>query len=176
MSIRRGWEYSGGGIKPCGGSGVIALGYGEVFSVPESLRQKLLPQNNTGLGSASVQGNLLNTRASTMPVLDVVNNWLTNKLTADELALILRNRSRFTFTIGVGDRREEFKSRFRIATNWHGEDVSNFLLSPDPWNDPHYNFRLTFTGSAGTMKLTDTHASPDTYGSIRYFTVREKVA
>ncbi|HBM0094843.1 hypothetical protein ACEY8Q_16955 [Salmonella enterica subsp. enterica] len=150
------------------------LGSGVQENIPQPILDKLKPQNNTGLGSASVQGNLLNTRASTMPVLDVVNNWLTNKLASDELALILRNRSRFSFTIGVGDRRAEFKSRFRIATNWHGEDADNLLLVPDPWNDPHYNFRLTFTGSAGTMKLTDTHASPNTYGSIRYFTIREQ--
>ncbi|EDX0371431.1 hypothetical protein GTL21_002056 [Salmonella enterica] len=154
------------------GGGQYALGTS--FNIPETLTAKLTPQNNTGLGSASVQGNLLNTRASAMPILDVVNNWLTNKLTADELALILRNRSRFTFTIGVGDRRAEFKSRFRIVTNWHGEDADNLLLAPDPWNDPHYNFRLTFTGGAGTMKLTDTHAGTNTYGSIRYFTVRVK--
>ncbi|EAW9081245.1 hypothetical protein F3V99_15500 [Salmonella enterica] len=150
------------------------LGSGVQENIPQSILDKLKPQNNTGLGSASVQGNLLNTRASTMPILDVVNNWLTNKLASDELALILRNRSRFSFTIGVGDRRAEFKSRFRIATNWHGEDADNLLLAPDPWNDPHYNFRLTFTGSAGTMKLTDTHASSNTYGSIRYFTIREQ--
>ncbi|EEY2695523.1 hypothetical protein HFX43_004600 [Salmonella enterica] len=150
------------------------LGSGVQENIPQSILDKLKPQNNTGLGSASVQGNLLNTRASTMPVLDVANTYLTNKLTADELALILRNRSRFTFTIGVGDRRAEFKSRFRIATNWHGEDVDNLLLAPDPWNDPPYSFRMTFTGSAGTMKLTDTHASQNTYGSIRYFTVRVK--
>ncbi|EBQ9004459.1 hypothetical protein D5B53_25480 [Salmonella enterica subsp. enterica serovar Anecho] len=150
------------------------LGSGVQENIPQPILDKLKPQNNTGLGSASVQGNLLNTRASTMPILDVVNNWLTNKLASDELALILRNRSRFSFTIGVGDRRAEFKSRFRIATNWHGEDADNLLLAPDPWNDPHYNFRLTFTGSAGTMKLTDTHASSNTYGSIRYFTIREQ--
>ncbi|HBM0096116.1 TPA: hypothetical protein LT061_002563 [Salmonella enterica subsp. enterica serovar Blitta] len=154
------------------GGGQYALGTS--FNIPETLTAKLTPQNSTGLGSASVLGNLLNTRDNTMPVLDVVNTWLTNKLTADELVLILRNRSRFTFTIGVGDRRAEFKGRFKIATNWRGEDVDNFLLAPDPWNNPPYSFRLTFTGSAGTMRLTDRHASPNTYGSIRYFTVRVK--
>ncbi|EBQ4755637.1 hypothetical protein LE36_19320 [Salmonella enterica subsp. diarizonae] len=176
MSISQGWAYSGGGIKPCSGPGIIALGHGEVFSVPESLRQKLLPQNNTGLGSGSVLGNVLNTRDAPMPIIDVVNNWLTNKLTADELALITRNRERFTFTIGAGDRRAEFKGRFAIATNWSGDDVDDLLLTPDPWSDQHYNFRLTFTGSAGTMKLTDTHSGLNKYGSLRYFTVREKTA
>ncbi|EBA1653527.1 hypothetical protein L1O59_004640 [Salmonella enterica] len=159
------------GIQPVNHAVVMGKG-APLFSA--ALLDKLKPQNNTGLGSASVQGNLLNTRASTMPILDVANTYLTNKLTADELALILRNRSRFTFTIGVGDRRAEFKSRFKIVTNWHGEDVDNHLLAPDPWNNPPYSFRLTFTGSAGTMKLTDRHASPNTYGSIRYFTIREK--
>ncbi|EAP7663711.1 hypothetical protein ELK24_13040 [Salmonella enterica] len=159
------------GIQPVHHAVVMGKG-APLFSA--ALLDKLKPQNNTGLGSASVQGNLLNTRASTMPILDVANAYLTNKLTADELALILRNRSRFTFTIGVGDRRAEFKSRFRIATNWHGEDVDNLLLAPDPWNDPPYSFRMTFTGSAGTMKLTDRHAGQNTYGSIRYFTIREK--
>lgn len=162
------------GVKVYNAKNIFPVACAEEIVLPADLIAKLTPQNSTGLGSASVQGNLLNTRASTMPVLDVVNTWLTNKLTADELALILRNRNRFTFTIGVGDRRAEFKSRFRIATNWHGEDADNLLLAPDPWNDPRYNFRLTFTGSAGTMKLTDTHASSNTYGSIRYFTVRVK--
>ncbi|EAQ6130936.1 hypothetical protein AXA91_20880 [Salmonella enterica] len=159
------------GIQPVHNAVVMGKG-APLFSA--ALLDKLKPQNSAGLGSVSVQGNVLNTRTGTMPVLDVANTYLTNKLTADELALILRNRDKFTFTIGVGDRRAEFKSRFRIATNWHGGDADNLLLAPDPWNDPRYNFRLTFTGSAGTMKLTDTHASPDTYGSIRYFTIREK--
>lgn len=155
------------------GGRVLGAGV-ETEQIPVSLLDKLKPQNNTGLGSTSVLGKVLNTRDNIMPLLDVVNNWLTNKLTADELALILRNRSRFTFTIGVGDRRAEFKGRFKIATNWRGEDVDNFLLAPDPWNNPPYNFRLTFTGGAGTMKLTDTHAGTNTYGSIRYFTIRER--
>ncbi|EAP9511080.1 hypothetical protein L1O59_002329 [Salmonella enterica] len=158
-------------ITPISGQPVIG---GSHIIIPRSVLDKIKPQNNTGLGSASALGNLLNTRASTMPILDVANTYLTNKLTDDELALILRNRNRFTFTIGVGDRREEFKSRFRIATNWHGEDADNLLLAPDPWNDPHYNFRLTFTGSAGTVKLTDSHAGSNTYGSVRYFIIRVK--
>ncbi|EBZ5140186.1 hypothetical protein EBP35_26395, partial [Salmonella enterica subsp. enterica serovar Antsalova] len=74
------------------GGRVIGAG-SETEQIPVSLLDKLKQQNNTGLGSASVQGNLLNTRASTMPVLDVANTYLTNSLTADELALILRNRS-----------------------------------------------------------------------------------
>ncbi|HBM0098454.1 TPA: hypothetical protein LT061_005037, partial [Salmonella enterica subsp. enterica serovar Blitta] len=80
--------------------GGFSLGAGSMTQIPSSLLDKLKLQNNTGLGSASVQGKILNTRDNTMPVLDVVNTWLTNKLTADELAIILRNRSRFTFTIG----------------------------------------------------------------------------
>ncbi|EDX0372083.1 hypothetical protein GTL21_002750 [Salmonella enterica] len=121
--------------------GGFSLGAGSMTQIPSSLLDKLKLQNNTGLGSASVQGKILNTRDNTMPVLDVVNTWLTNKLTADELAIILRNRSRFTFTIGVGDRRAEFKGRFRIATNWHGEDADNFLLAPDPWGAPPLQFQ-----------------------------------
>ncbi|EME5567819.1 hypothetical protein VY397_000605 [Salmonella enterica] len=151
------------------------LGSGVQENIPQPILDKLKPQNNTGLGSASVQGNLLNTRASTMPVLDVVNNWLTNKLTADEMALILRNRDKFTFTIGVGDRRKDFISRFVPATNWHGEDVTNLLLRPNPPGAPEYGFTLTFSGETGTMTVTDSHVGVhNTYGSIRYFTIREQ--
>ncbi|HAD5968605.1 TPA_asm: hypothetical protein G1Q02_17450 [Salmonella enterica subsp. enterica serovar Typhimurium] len=173
MSIRRGWAYSGGGIKPCSEAGVIALGHGEVFSVPASLRQKLLPQNNIGLGSVSSLGNVLNTRDAPMPLLDVINNWLTNKLTADELALITRNRDRFTFAIGVGDRREAFKSRIVEADNWHGEDANNLKLTPNPPGAPAYNFTLSFTAANAMTSLTDSHAGqPNTYGALRYLTVR----
>lgn len=158
------------GIKPV--YHAVAMGEGTpLFS--KALLDKLLPENNAREGSESVQGYVLNTQGHDRAILDVANAYLINKLTAEELALILRNRDQFTFTIGVGDRRVEFKSRFRIVTNWHGEDVSNFLLVPDPWGNPRYNFRLTFAGGTGTFRLTDTHASADTYGSLRYFAIRK---
>ncbi|EDJ2557275.1 hypothetical protein CE665_23430 [Salmonella enterica subsp. enterica serovar Poona] len=143
--------------------------------IPDELLDKLIPDNNAGEGSTSGQGYVVNTQSGARKILDVVNTYMTNKLTADELALILKYRDRFTFTAGVGDRRRDFISRFAFVTNWHGEDVNNLLLAPDPWNDPHYNFRLTFSADAGTMTLTDSHANtPSTYGALRYFTIRQK--
>ncbi|ECT1020816.1 TPA: hypothetical protein H2A59_004920 [Salmonella enterica] len=176
MSISQGWAYSGGGIKPCGGSGVIVLGHGEVFSVPESLRQKLLPQNNAGLGSTSALGSFLPTLTNMQrSIWDVVNNWLTNKLTTDEMKYILAHPEKFTFEMAVGDRREDFKSRIVVVGNWHGEDVTGLKLTPNPAGAPAYNFTLNFSAVTGMMMLTDSHAGqPNTYGALRYLTVRMK--
>ncbi|HFW4208295.1 TPA: hypothetical protein ACIBOM_001238 [Salmonella enterica subsp. enterica serovar Reading] len=139
------------------------------------LLAKLRPENSTGLGSGTAQGNVVPTQAASRIILNVVNTYLVNKLTADELKIILDHRDKFEFTIGVGDRRDGVKSRFRIATNWHGEDVSKRILTPDPFNDPPYHHTLTFSGTTGQMTMTDDHAgSPSTYGSIRYMTVRKK--
>ncbi|EDR5178694.1 hypothetical protein CEH78_004738 [Salmonella enterica] len=173
MSIRRGWAYSGGGIKPCGEAGVIALGHGAAFSVPASLRQKLLPENNIGLGSESALGTAIPTGNVNRHIWEVINNWLINKLTFDDWVIIRENMDRFTFAIGVGDRREAFKSRIVEADNWHGEDVNNLKLTPNPPGAPAYNFTLSFTAADAMTSLTDSHAGqPNTYGALRYLTVR----
>ncbi|EOC0700167.1 hypothetical protein ACIU3Q_003238 [Salmonella enterica subsp. enterica serovar Kokomlemle] len=175
MSISQGWAYSGEGIKPCGGSGVIVLGHGEVFSVPESLRQKLLPENNIGLGSESVLGAFVPTGNVNRNIWEVANLWLTNKLTYDDWLIIKDNRDRFTFTIGVGDRREAFKSRIVEVNNWHGEDADDLILTPNPAGAPAYNFKLYFKVFSAAIVLTDSHAGqPNTYGALRYLTVRMK--
>ncbi|EEL2518409.1 hypothetical protein G9I05_004352 [Salmonella enterica] len=154
--------------------GYIMLGDGADV-IPQPLLDKLTPQNNTGLGSASVQGTVLNTQDATRTILSVANTYLTNKLTADEMAFILSNRSQFEFIIGVGDRRAEFKGRFALATNWHGEDVTRLQLRPNPTGAPEYDLRLTFSASTGTMTVTDNHVGVrNTYGSLRYFTIRKK--
>ncbi|HFW3091552.1 TPA: hypothetical protein ACIBE3_005326 [Salmonella enterica subsp. enterica serovar Reading] len=142
--------------------------------IPGTILDKLKSQNNTGLGSTTVQGTVLNTWDGGRAILTIANTYLTNKLTADEMAFILSNRSQFEFIIGVGDRRAEFKGRFVLATNWHGEDVNNFQLRPNPAGAPEYDFRLTFSASAGTMTVTDNHVgSHNTYGSLRYFAIRK---
>ncbi|HAK6119860.1 TPA: hypothetical protein H2R31_005024 [Salmonella enterica] len=147
---------------------------GEGGGIPQSLLDKLTVQNNTGLGSTGTQGIVLNTWDGGREILTIANTYLTNKLTADEMALILSNRSQFEFIIGVGDRRPEFKGRFVLATNWHGEDVNNFQLRPNPADAPEYDFRLTFSAGAGTMTVTDNHVgSHNTYGSLRYFAIRK---
>ncbi|EDY1994211.1 hypothetical protein JYL57_001450 [Salmonella enterica subsp. enterica serovar Typhimurium] len=154
---------------------VFGSARGEGGGIPQSILDKLKPQNNTGLGSTTAQGTVLNTQAATRTILSVANTYLTNKLTADEMAFILSNRSQFEFIIGVGDRRAEFKGRFALATNWRGEDVTNFQLRPNPAGAPEYDFRLTFSASAGTMTVTDNHVGTrNTYGSLRYFTIRQR--
>ncbi|ECC1695188.1 hypothetical protein DPB93_22825 [Salmonella enterica subsp. salamae] len=143
--------------------------------VPAFILRKLLPENNTGLGSATSQGNLLVTQSQPRRILDVVNAYLKTPLTDRELALILMSRELFTFTLGVGDRRTYFISRFVTVNNWNGEDVNELPLSPNLSGAPEYYFTLTFSASSGTMALTDGHSgNPDTYGSLRYFTVRIK--
>lgn len=154
--------------------GMIVLGEGTAFFSPVLLN-KLKPQNHTGLGSQSIQGNLINSRVSERQILDVANIYLTDKLTADELKIILNNWNKFEFAIGVGDRRPGAVSRFAIASNWHGEDVNNLLLRPNPPDAPEYDLRLTFSAKDETLKLTDNHVSvPNTYGGLRYFTIRVK--
>ncbi|EBW3150345.1 hypothetical protein DPB66_02355 [Salmonella enterica subsp. enterica serovar Java] len=164
-------------VRPATGlyvQGMIALGEGTpLFSA--TLLAKLRPENSTGLGSTSVQGNVLTTRSGPESVLSAVNTYLTDKLTGDELKIILNNRDKFEFAIGVGDRRSGVVSRFVIASNWHGEDVNNLLLLPNPPNAPEYDFRLTFSADTGTLTLTDNHVLvPNTYGGMRYLTVRVK--
>lgn len=160
------------GIQPAYQNIVFGAGM-QGFS--QVLLAKLRPENNTGLGSTTVPGNVLPTQAGSRTILNVVNTYLVNKLTAEELKTVLDNRDKFEFTIGVGDRRSGAISRFKIATNWHGEDVSKRILTPDPFNDPPYHHTLTFSGTTGQMTMTDTHAGENsTYGSIRYMTVRYK--
>lgn len=69
---------------------------GNYEQFPQSLLDKLKPQNNTGLGSTTVQGTVLNTQDATRTILNVVNTYLTDKLTADEMAWILSHRDKFT--------------------------------------------------------------------------------
>lgn len=153
--------------------GMITLGADD--EIPWSLRLKLEPQNSTGLGSPSVPGNPVNTQLPERRILDVVNTYLKTPLASDELNLILTKRDKFEFTIGVGDRREVLKERFTLITNWHGEDITNLLLKPEPWDGrPPYQFRLSFFGTTGMMHLTDSHAGGNTYGAMRYLTIRVK--
>ncbi|EGT7582568.1 hypothetical protein JE599_001887 [Salmonella enterica] len=178
MTLQYGWGQSGRGLTDITEKyNVIILGGGgeNESSVPDSIKVKLNPQNDTGLGSVSVQGTVLNTQTTSRTILSVANTYLANKLTADEMAWILSHRDKFTFSIGVGDRRANFIARFVVATNWHGEDVNNFLLRPNPSGVPEYNLRLTFSASAGTMTVTDNHVSVrNTYGGIRYFAIGVK--
>ncbi|EEM1821243.1 hypothetical protein GKA92_24405 [Salmonella enterica subsp. enterica] len=160
---------SGKGLRV---KGMITLGADEI---PWLLRLKLEPQNSTGLGSPSVLGNPVNTQLPDRRILDVVNTYLKTPLTSDELNLILTKRDKFEFTAGMGDRRTAFMERFRLVTNWHGEDVTNLLLGPEPWDGrPPYNLTLSFSGRTGSMRLTDSHSSANTYGSMRYLTIRVK--
>ncbi|MFI7783599.1 hypothetical protein EN46_07450 [Citrobacter amalonaticus] len=160
------------GISPAYQNIVFGAGWQGFSPV---LLAKLRPENSTGLGNGSVLGNVVPTQAGSRIILNVVNTYLVNKLTADEMKTILDNRDKFEFTVGVGDRRGGAKSRFKIATNWHGEDTNSRVLTPDPFNDPLYHHTLTFSGTTGLMTMTDDHAGgSSTWGSIRYMTVRYK--
>ncbi|HAG0018063.1 TPA: hypothetical protein G8O67_005498 [Salmonella enterica] len=139
------------------------------------LLDKLTPQNNTGLGTSTSLGDAWHTTPTEVSILDVVNRYLVNPLTAVEMKYILAHPEKFTFEMGAGDRREAFKSRIVEVDNWHGEDVTGLVLTPNPANAPAYKFSLTFSAVTGMMKLTDGHAGqPNTYGALRYLTVRAK--
>ncbi|ELD0485738.1 hypothetical protein QUQ58_002262 [Escherichia coli] len=145
------------------------------FVVPAGLLEKLQPVNRTGLGSTTVGGNVITTQWESRSILSVVNTYLQEPLTAAELEFILRHRTHFVFTAGMGDRREDYYWRFGMITNWHGEDTKNLLMQPWVYASEHYNFRLTFDGKNGQMTLTDTHYGDDnTWGSLRYLTVEVK--
>ncbi|EEG2782571.1 hypothetical protein GXR14_001191 [Salmonella enterica] len=153
--------------------GMITLGANE--KIPRTLLLKLEPQNSAGLGSPSVLGNTTNTWIQERRILDVVNTYLKTPLTSEELNLLLTKRDKIEFTIGTGDRRIGGVGRFSMITNWHGEDVTDLLLRPEPWDGwPPYQFRLSFSGVTGMMSLTDSHAGGNTYGAMRYLTIRVK--
>ena len=143
-----------------------------------AIREKLRPENRTNLGSTTVQGRVFDTSTDYYQLLDVLNAYLRQPLTKDELDYILDNRDQYAFHLGYGDRRdaEDLIRRFVYAENWHGEDVSNFLLAPEAYPRQAYYFKLLFDGRAKIMRLTDTHFSsrPNTYGALRALYVTER--
>ncbi|EDX0374309.1 hypothetical protein GTL21_005114 [Salmonella enterica] len=151
-------------IKPS--HGAVFMGCQGMF--PPAIARKLEQSNHTGTGNETTLGKVIKTGVAAMPVLDVVNTYLIDKLTPEEMQVIMQvGKDRYGFQLGVGDRREDFKSRFSLATNWSGGDVQDYLL-PEPWTGtPHYNFRLTFSREQGMIKLTDNHAGENNYGAIR---------
>ncbi|EDR5177344.1 hypothetical protein CEH78_003313 [Salmonella enterica] len=168
--MQTGAYYPDNAITPISGAAVI----GGQLPLTE-LQVKLSPRNRTGMGTTTSLGEVWHTSTTEASILDVVNHYLVNPLTAVEMKYILAHPEKFTFEMGAGDRREAFKSRLVEVDNWHGEDVTNLKLTPNPANAPAYNFTLTFSAVTGMMKLTDGHAGqPNTYGALRYLTVRAK--
>jgi hypothetical protein len=152
-----------------GGAGGGAVLYAD------ALLNKLLPANNTGLGSTTTQGNVLATQTTARTLLSVINTYLVTALTQAELDVILANPADFVFSIGYGDRRGgSINSRFDTASNWSGAEVKALLLSPEPFSSQPYNHKLTFSRSGGgSVTVIDSHYGENNYGSIRYFTVRK---
>ncbi|EOW6510851.1 hypothetical protein ACOZXQ_000570 [Cronobacter malonaticus] len=165
----------GRNLPPFSVPGVRIIG-GQPTGLQVTIREKLSPENRTDLGSTTVLGRVFNTRSDYYHVLELLNAYLRQPLTEDELDYIMQNRRRFVFYLGVGDRRNtpNFIRRFVFAENWHGEDVSNFSIEPDAYSSPRYNFLLFFDGSAKIMQLTDSHSGPNAYGAIRAFYVAER--
>ncbi|EDS5484640.1 hypothetical protein HY28_005239 [Salmonella enterica subsp. enterica] len=153
--------------------GMITLGSND--EIPLSLRLKLEPQNSVNLGSTTSMGSVINT-GQQYSLTAVTGRFMKENITFSESQLILANRDKFEFTVGVGDRRRgsvgDLMIRFAIATNWHGEDVTGLVLTPDPFNAQRYRHTLTFRD--GILGITDTHSGPNNFGSIRYFTIRYK--
>lgn len=146
---------------------------------PATLLTKLLPENNVNLGSDTVFGAAVNTSADQQDMLTVVNTFLKDPVTTDELALILKNKEDFVFSIGVGDRRNDagLYSRFGIVDNWSGDDVLNRVLTPEPYPSKPYNLTMSLavaTDGSGKLLITDTHSGANQFGAIRYFTIRKR--
>ncbi|HAG0017478.1 TPA: hypothetical protein G8O67_004864 [Salmonella enterica] len=168
--MQTGAYYPDNTITPISGAAVI----GGQIPLTE-LQVKLSPRNRTGMGTPTSLGDAWHSTPTEVSILDVVNHYLVNPLTAVEMKYILAHPEKFTFEMGAGDRREGFKSRIVEVDNWHGEDVTGLVLTPNPAGAPAYKFSLTFSAVTGMMKLTDGHAGqPNTYGALRYLTVRAK--
>ncbi|MBE8611543.1 hypothetical protein CYG68_03820 [Morganella morganii] len=140
---------------------------------PDTLLAKLADSNYRYLGNPNYRGAFFGTPVDSR-ILSVINAYLVTPMTEDELALILANRAHFEFRIGVGDWRIDGRifSRFAIADNWQGEDVTDRVLTPEVFPEGSYRHRLTFSGSTGRIKMTDEHSGGNRYGSIRYLTIR----
>lgn len=140
-----------------------------------SIGSKLVASNRVNLGSTTVAGAVLPTSTVSRTFISVINSYLREGLTAEEADFVLANSGRYVMTIGVGDRRASppvLVRRFAIATNWSGDEVSNFPLTPEPFPEQAYAHCLTL--SNGVLTVTDSVAGPNNYGSIRYFTVEPK--
>ncbi|EFH8602712.1 TPA: hypothetical protein ACH6CC_004556 [Escherichia coli] len=139
----------------------------------EDIRRKLLPENRVNVGSTTSSGVVFPTRAQPYSILEVINAYLKEPLTADELSFILEHRGDFAFSLGVGDRRKEFVSRYTVVDNWCGEDVEDFEVLPEVYGKQPYGHRLWFDARAGTVRLTDTHSGTNKYGSLRALVIEE---
>lgn len=141
---------------------------------PPALAAKLAVSNRRNLGSTTVMGAVIPTRATEYDFQFVINTYLNSQLTAQEVAYVLRYRHKYVMSIGVGDRRNIASSliqRFAIANNWSGENASSLLLTPEIFPTSPYSFRLSFSAETGKMLITDTHSVGNTYGGVRYMTL-----
>ncbi|HCB9838978.1 TPA: hypothetical protein M2Q89_003802 [Escherichia coli] len=153
--------------------GALLLG-GEVSSSPvDEISRKLQPENRINLGSETELGRVFSTCSKPYSLLEVVNAYLKEPLSAEELSFIVRNRNKFIFELRVGDRRDYFKSRYAAVDNWSGDDVVDFETSPEAFEKQPYKFHLWFHGEGGTIQLTDTHSGVNGYGGLRGLTVTE---
>ncbi|BDO94924.1 TPA: hypothetical protein OCF48_004059 [Escherichia coli] len=140
-----------------------------------SIRRKLRPENRVNLGSVTELGVVFPT-GTTHSILEVINGYLKDSLTVDELSFILEHREKFVFSLGVGDRRDSaaLVPRFTYVDNWHGDDVTDFVLLPEVYSRQAYRHRLWFDGTAGTIRMTDEHSGGGSrYGSLRALVIRE---
>ncbi|MEB7738577.1 hypothetical protein NGB58_04690 [Escherichia coli] len=150
---------------------------GQRVDVSEKIRKKIRSENRINLGSTEVPGRVFDT-TDYYYVQDVLNAYLRQPLTENELEYILSNREKFVFCLGVGDRRDtsaDLIRRFVYVDNWHGEDVRDFSLAPEVFPSQPYNFRLLFDSRARILRLTDTHAwKSNKYGALRALYVTER--
>ncbi|EIY3405331.1 hypothetical protein ACUVYS_004721, partial [Escherichia coli] len=107
-----------------------------------SIRRKLRPENRVNLGSVTELGVVFPT-GRTYSILEVINGYLKDSLTVDELSFILEHREKFVFSLGVGDRRDSaaLVPRFTYVDNWHGDDVTDFVLLPEVYSRQAYRHR-----------------------------------
>ncbi|NUH56262.1 hypothetical protein HUK76_23125 [Citrobacter portucalensis] len=155
--------------------GMRVLG-GQTNDIPGAIREKLRPENRTDLGSTTELGRVFDTSSTDYyHIQDVLNAYLHQPLTEDELEYILDNRDQYAFHLGYGDRRDaaDLIRRFTYAENWQGEDVRDFVLEPEANPSQTYNFRLLFDSRAKVMKLTDSHVVANRYGALRALYVTE---
>ena len=171
--ITLGGEQDGTVLVP----GRLIIGGGAYYPSGQlgSIRRKLRPENRVNLGSVTELGVVFPT-GTTHSILEVINGYLKDSLTVDELSFILEHREKFVFSLGVGDRRDSaaLVPRFTYVDNWHGDDVTDFVLLPEVYSRQAYRHRLWFDGTAGTIRMTDEHSGGGSrYGSLRALVIRE---
>lgn len=134
------------------------------------LQDKL--DNTENLGTTLIRGTVFPTSNNSRVFADVVNAYLVNDLSPEEIEYILQNRDDYSIEIGLGDRRDIQVERIEYLSLGNAEGVQTLpIVQP---GDVVYNFEVTLTND-GQLTVTDGHVSQiNTYGGVRGLRITPK--